>query len=125
MSRRTVVTAWLKPTPKSSTRSVYVCLPDSVSAADDDRVDRLLVGLLRPTDRVLYADERAPSLSVVSFAEKHGLFADPIGGEARAPDLIVVLIDPYGDNAGALEARALAVDGPSDLLIAELPDRIG
>lgn len=108
----------LRPGP----RSVYICVPESANPRMGERVQQVLGSLIRGGDRLIYANRTAAVDPVIRFAERHGVMADPISGEQTAPDLILVLIDPLHDSASALEARALAPEGDSNLVIAELPD---
>lgn len=103
-------------------RSVYVCLPDTTTADQHDRIHAVLEGTIRPSDRLLYPPAPNTADPVVNFATQHGNHADPIANEPLAPDLIVIVIDPLGDNESALQARALAARGHSDIFIAEIPE---
>lgn len=125
MTSRTVMAAWLGPASlHRGPRSVYICVPEGTSQKHQKQLDTVLKEILRGGDRLLYASAPVDGNAdpVISFAERHGLFADPIVGEGSAPDLIVIIIDPLRDNTAALQARTLAAHGDSDLLIAELPD---
>lgn len=124
MTSRTVMAAWLRPASlRRGPRSVYICVPEGTSHKHQEQLETVLKEILRANDRLLYSSADADSVDpIVAFAERHGLFADPIVGEGSAPDLIVIIVDPLRDNTAALQARTLATHGDSDLLIAELPD---
>lgn len=123
MSRRTVMTARLTPPSlREGPRAVFVCLPESTITNGVNRVGAVLGRIIRPSDRLLYSGKGPALEPLIAFSERHGIFIDPLVAEPDAPDLIVVIVDPLADNTLAQYARALAVRGRSDLIIAELPD---
>lgn len=125
MTRRTVMAGQFGPASlRNGARSVYVCLPDTTSVHQHERISVVLAGLVRASDRLLYAPAANTAAPVIAFAEKYGNPASSIVDERPPPDLILIVIDPLGDNASALEARALATHGNSDIVIAELPELI-
>jgi hypothetical protein len=120
--------AWLGPASlRRGPRSVYICVPDTLRPYHQAQIATVLADVVRLDDRLLTAGALASAGSdpVVAYAEQHGHAVSPIVGEHSAPDLIVIVLDPLGDNTAALQARALASGGDSDLLIAELPELAG
>jgi hypothetical protein len=111
-------------------RSVYICAPSpqTPDANHHDLIDAALKSIVRADDRLLYpsypgAEDSADS--VISFALNHNLFADPMAGEDTPPDLVIVIVDPLGDNELLSPARLLAMPLSTDLIITELPIIIG
>jgi hypothetical protein len=91
-------------------------------------IDAVLRGIIRYNDRVLYTstntpDARASAGSVVTFAIRHELFADPLPSQLTKDllGLVIVIIDPLGDNSLAEPAVELARQYNADLILSELP----
>ena len=103
-------------------RTVYVCLPASTEPAQHPRILAALEGVVRPSDRLLHHPHSNVAGPVIAYAHRHGHTASTIADTAEAPDLIVIIVDPLGDNSSALEARLLAARGASDIFITEMPD---
>lgn len=125
MTKRTVMAAWLGPASmRDGARSVYICVPVGVALAG--RLDDTLATIVRPADRVLFASDFADADTdpVAEYAAAHGNESRSIRDEQEAPDLVVVILDPFADSASSLQATALLPRGPFDLVLAELPDPI-
>lgn len=114
--------AWLGPASlRSGPRHVFVCVPDTIRPYHQAQIATVLTEVVRPGDQLLTAgsDDADP---VASFGSLYGYPVTSVADWPAPPDLIVIVLDPLADNTAALEARALAANGESDLLIAELPD---
>lgn len=123
MTKRTVMAAWLGPaSQRDGPRSVFICVPVGVTLTG--RLDEALATLIRPDDRVLFASdiEDVTGDPVAAYAAAHGHEARSIRDEQTAPELVVVIVDPFADSASALRATELLPRGPFDLVIAELPE---
>jgi hypothetical protein len=117
--------AWLGPASlRSGPRTVYVCVPDALRPYHQAQIATVLTEIVREGDRLLTAETvtSAGDDPVAVFGSQNGHAVDLVTAESAAPDLIVIVLDPLGDNTAALQARSLAAHGDSDLVIAELPD---
>lgn len=117
--------ARISPQSLRTDRNVYVCVSTGTAESHQPRVDAVLLGLIRPGDRLLSAGLVSPGEvdPVRDYANRHGLVVAEIDEEPAAPDLIVIIIDPSADNTATLRARQLAASGPTDLFITELPEQ--
>jgi hypothetical protein len=122
MTRRTVMAARFGPASlRSGPRSVYIHVPETTGPDHQDLIDAVLRKLIRYDDRLIYPDTSAGADPVIRFAERYGLFADPLAGESAQPDLTIDIVDPAGDNTLGSLARVLAEQQGADLIITELP----
>ncbi|MFF2053836.1 hypothetical protein ACFVU2_19685 [Leifsonia sp. NPDC058194] len=122
MTSRTVMAAWLGPaSQRSGPRRVFVCVPDTLRPYHEAQIATVLNEIIRSGDQLLTAgsDDSDP---IASFGALYGYPVTSVAAWPAPPDLIVIVLDPLADNTAALQARALAANGKSDLLIAELPD---
>lgn len=132
MTSRTVMAARMSASSlHDGPRSVYVCVPEGTGPKFQEQIDSVLEKFIRAGDRLLYtgADTELDDFPdpVAAFGAWRGLFADPIEAELTEPDLVIVIIDPLGDNTHALTspARVMALYQRADLVITELPDLNG
>lgn len=122
MTSRTVMAARVGPASlRSGPRSVYVCVSEKTSPNNEELIDVMLKKTIRAGDRLFYPETSAGADPVIAFAEQHGLMADPMAGDDTPPDLVIVIIDPLGDDAFPSLARALATQHSADLITFVLP----
>lgn len=122
MTSRTVMAARVGPASmRSGPRSVYVCVSEKTSPDNEGLIDAMLKKHVRPGDRLFYPETSAGADPVIAFAGEHGLLADPMADDDTPPDLVIVIIDPLGDDAFPTLARELATQHSADLITFALP----